>query len=197
MSLFSKTVGKKKPVAASKPATETAPAADASNAEEQLVVMRERIEALTREKSTMQAQLERKTRELATAQQQAVEVRNELQGERVRTALINAAAAHNAIDPDEVAEIMRGRVQYVDGKIVSKDDPAKTHDEVVKEYLATKAHHVRAQVAPGSGSPPRAANVPATAPAAGAPKSLAEALTKRIGDLSQSSTAAPNSTPKN
>jgi hypothetical protein len=79
--------------------------------------------------------------------------------------LLSAASKHNAIDADDVASLLRGRVKLtedMDGVTVydSAGNPAygkgakpMTVDELVGEFLQTKKHLVRAtQTAPGGGA---------------------------------------------
>lgn len=105
--------------------------------------------------------------ELEAEKRRAAAAAAERDAERVRTTLLRAATAAGAIEPEDVADLVQRRVTLRDGKVVAADDPDKSADAVVAEFLAGKPAYVRAQVATGSGAPPRAAPAP-TPPAPGA-----------------------------
>lgn len=98
--------------------------------------------------------------ELDAEKRRAAAAAAERDAERVRTTLLRAATAAGAVEPDDVADLVQRRVVLRDGKVVAADDPEKSADAVVAEFLAGKPAYVRAQVATGSGAPPRAAAAP-------------------------------------
>ena len=164
----------------------------------------EDVERYRRKVAELEAALAKATRDKDDAQKRAEAVATERDAERVRAAVVKAAGAANAVDPDEIADLIGSKFKLVDGKIVHADDPAKDPAAFVGEYLASKPHHVRAQVAGGSGAAP----VPKPAPGAPAPKqysndvsglnaSFHDRLRAAAGaGTPPGSTAAPNGTPR-
>lgn len=138
-------------------------------------------------------------KELDAEKRRAAAAAAERDAERVRTTLVRAAANANAHEPEDVADLLARRVVLRDGRIVATDDPEKDAAVVVAEFLAAKPAYVRAQVAPGSGAPPRAAAAPAPpAPAAhdtrtreGATAAMHDALRARLAPTSATPAGAP------
>jgi len=86
----------------------------------------------------------------------------ELKSERIDKQLINAASQHRAINPEQIKELMKSRVQLnKEGKVevldnsgtprYNKDGDLLTVDEAVQEFLTQNAHFQSATPS-GSGS---------------------------------------------
>jgi hypothetical protein len=71
----------------------------------------------------------------------------ELKADRIRTALVSASARRNAIDPDEVADMLERRSTLnADLKAEALDDDGNviTIDQLVEQFLLKKPHLVKA-----------------------------------------------------
>jgi hypothetical protein len=117
-------------------------------------------ERYKRKLAELEARAVKAERAHAQAEAAARKTSEERDAERVRAAIVRAANAKHALDPDEIADLLHRKVALRDGKIVSADDPEKDVDAVVGGYLESKPHHVRAQVAQGSGAPTIAGRAP-------------------------------------
>lgn len=86
----------------------------------------------------------------------------------LRSSILKAATAAGAVDPEDVADLAMARHRFAltsEGKVVREDNAALDADATIKSLLETKPHLVRSTVAPGGGTPARAA-------VAGAPAKL-------------------------
>lgn len=147
----------------------------------------EDVERFRRQVAERDAALTRAAKENEQLRAAAAAVAVERDRERTRAAVVKAASAANAIDPEDLADLLSSRLRYVDGKAQHAED-ARDVGAVVAEYLAGKPHHVRAQVAAGTGATARTAPAPGPAPAgvhdtttrAGATAALHEGLLRSI-----------------
>lgn len=164
MSVFKKTaerIASGKAVATKAAARAGETVADATDDRDaQLEALKAQLEEQRRASAQRDALLAKYRKDAETAAQRASALDNELTTERISQALRDAGAKLGAHKPSELAQILRDRVQFVDGKVLSREDPSKTYEDVAREYLAENPHHVRAQIAAGSGAPPRAAATP-------------------------------------
>lgn len=99
-------------------------------------------------------------RAFAQAEEAARKTAEERDAASVRAAVVRAANARFAVDPDDVADLLARRVALRDGRIVAVDDPEKDVDAIVTAFLETKPHYVRSQASPGTGAPPVAGRPP-------------------------------------
>lgn len=112
----------------------------------------------------------------------------ELRVERIRRALVSAAAKHGAIDPEEVADLLERRCRLDDNYAVEVLDEAGKHaygpkgddltpEQLVDGYLGKKPHLVRAGSTGQGGGSRGGASVSGDAADAGLTPSVAAAKT--------------------
>ncbi len=132
------------------------------------------IANLQRELAEARAALGEREKESTTWRTKAEQAEARYTTEKLRSSLHSAAAKANAIDPDDVVELVINRGARIDGDrvVFGQGAEAKAADEYIASLLASKPHLVRAApVAQGSGAPSTVAvSSPTTAPAAKAPK---------------------------
>jgi hypothetical protein len=143
-------------------------------------------ERFKRKLAELEARAVKAERSVAQAEDRARKTEEERDAERVRAAIVRAAK--DAMDPDEIADLLHRKVSLREGKIVGVENPEHDVDAVVKAYLDARPHHVRAQVAQGTGAPPITGRAP-TPPAPtnhdratrdGATAAFREALMKTV-----------------
>lgn len=123
---------------------------------------------LQRELAEARAALGEREKELSTWRTKAEQAEARYTSEKIRSALHSAAARANAIDPEDVVELVINKGARIDGDrvVFGQGAEAKAADEFVSGLLASKPHLVRAApVAQGSGAPStQAVSAPAAAP---------------------------------
>jgi regulator of replication initiation timing len=124
------------------------------------------VERLRRQVAELQAQNTKLRGEYDSTRKKYDATLLERDQERVRNALLAHAQKHNAVDPEEIADLLVRRVRIDGGKVVSADEPDKDAATVVKSYLDARPHHVRGQQSAGSGAPPAPGALPAPPPPA-------------------------------
>lgn len=122
------------------------------------------LETLRREIAERDRALADLKRQTEEATRRAEQSRVTAEREQVRSRVIQAAHKSGAIDPEEVADLLTGRLRLEGNRVVSAETPEQDHEAVVKSYLAGKPHHVRAPVAQGSGAPPYPGSAPTPPP---------------------------------
>jgi len=77
-----------------------------------------------------------------------------LKSERKNSTLLKAVARHNVVDPEEVAELLTGKVKYDDhGSVYAESNGKKVSvDEFVGDWLTDRPHHLRSSPHQGGGS---------------------------------------------
>lgn len=115
---------------------------EAHNAELQAQVQKERERGLGRDREV------EKLRNALDAE------KGQTRAERIRSYAMNAAAKHDAHDPEELADLVRSRLTVTEkGDVVDATDPTKAGEETVKAYLDSKPHHRKSKAVQGSGAP--------------------------------------------
>lgn len=125
------------------------------------------LEAEARKRDETEAQTKAKLAEVTASLSTTAAERAQIETAR-KSDLIKfetKTAAKDAIDADEVYALVSGMLVVNDqtGRVVSKDDPTKGVDQVVREFLEKKPHLARSKVAAGTGAP----MFPQAAPTAG------------------------------
>ncbi|MBI5885374.1 MAG: hypothetical protein HZB85_02185 [Deltaproteobacteria bacterium] len=88
-----------------------------------------------------------------------------LKEDRKTNAVLRAVSRHNVVAPDEVADLLRGRVRVEEdggisvvndagGVIINNSGAPMSVEEYVGLWLSERPHHLRAGGAPGAGSHP-------------------------------------------
>jgi IS5 family transposase len=126
------------------------------------------IANLQRELAEARAALGEREKESTSWRTKAEQAEARYTTEKLRSSLHSAAAKANAIDPDDVVELVINRGARIDGDrvVFGQGAEAKPADEYIAAMLASKPHMVRAAaVAQGSGAPAtQAVSAPAAAP---------------------------------
>ncbi len=125
-----------------------------------------RVANLERELAEARAKLAEREKDAETWRAKAEATDAKYTAEKIRGALRGAAAKANAIDPEDVVELVINRGARIDGDrvVFGQGAEAKAADEFVASFVASKPHLMRAaQVAQGSGTPSKdAQSAPAT-----------------------------------
>lgn len=114
-----------------------------------LAAENDRLRRQVAERDTQIASHRRKIDELTRANDT---LRITSDNERLRSALVQEAHKQGALDPEEIADLCRGRVRLDNGKIVGVEDPTQDVAGAVKSYLEKRPHHLKAPVVQGSGA---------------------------------------------
>lgn len=126
-----------------------------------------RVANLERELAEARAKLGEVEKEATTWRTKAEQNEAKYTSEKIRSALSAAASKANAVDPDEIVELVINRGARIDGDrvVFGQGADAKDADAFVTSYVESKPHlRKSAPVAQGSGAPPTAATGAPPAP---------------------------------
>lgn len=127
------------------------------------------IANLQRELAEARSKLGEIEKDRETWRTEAEKAKGSLVTERINRALYSAANAANAIDPDDVVELVRAKGARLEGDrvVFGQGTEAKDASEFVATYLEAKPHlRKSAPVAQGSGAPATQASAAPAAPPA-------------------------------
>jgi hypothetical protein len=132
-----------------------------------------RIANLERDLADARAKLGEHEKSALSWQEKAQQAEARYTSEKLRSAIRNAALAANAVDPDEVTDLVLPKGARIDGDrvVFGQGAEAKPAAEYVAAYLEGKPHlRKAAPVAQGSGAPAtQATSAPSAAPALSKP----------------------------
>ncbi len=117
--------------------------------EEQLKSLDERIAKAKEEgKKELVKELEAQKKEKEELSKKLAELERTSKSLRIENALNKALSAYDVIDPEVVAEVIKQRVDVIDGEVKFKD--GKSLDEGIKEFFENKPHLLKAKGNGGS-----------------------------------------------
>ena len=170
------------PAPARAPATQAPRASSGTSTRSTLALAdkyRKEQERLAREHAAELA----KARGLAVKAQRELEAhRAQLQREKTRAALVSAARAAGAIDPEDVADLAASRAQWklAGDKLTLATDPSKDAGAWVSEMLEAKPHLAARRTSAGGGALPLPSRGTAAEPP---PANLNEAFQRRLFEI--------------
>ena len=119
--------------------------------EEQLKSLDERIAKAKEEgKKELVAQLEAEKKEKEELSKKLAELETTSKALRIENALSKALSAYEVIDPEVVAEVLKAKIDVVDGEIKFKD--GLSLEDGIKKFFETKPHLLKAKGNEGSGA---------------------------------------------
>jgi len=126
-------------------------ASSKNSLEEQLKSLDERIAKAKEEgKKELVKELEAQKKEKEELTNKLKQLEATSKSLRVENALNKALSAYEVIDPEVVAEVIKQRVDVIDGEVKFKD--GKSLDDGIKEFFESKPHLLKAKGNGGSGA---------------------------------------------
>ena len=119
--------------------------------EEQLKSLDERIAKAKEEgKKELVAQLEAEKKEKEELSKKLAELETTSKALRIENALSKALSAYEVIDPEVVAEVLKAKIDVVDGEVKFRD--GLPLEDGIKKFFETKPHLLKAKGNEGSGA---------------------------------------------
>ena len=126
-------------------------ASSKNSLEEQLKSLDERIAKAKEEgKKELVKELEAQKKEKEELQTKLQQLEATSKSLRIENALSKAIGSYEVIDPEVVAEVIKQRVDVIDGEVKFKD--GKSLDDGIKEFFENKPHLLKAKGNEGSGA---------------------------------------------
>lgn len=102
----------------------------------------------------MKANLAKMTEQVGLTEREKAKIADERKAEAIRAAVRMAAIEHQAIDPDDVVDLLARKFDRAeDGRVVA-DDGKTDPSAYVKDWLAKKPAYAKPRVAQGAGASP-------------------------------------------
>ncbi len=118
--------------------------------EEQLKSLDERIKKAKEEgKKELVKELEAQKQEKEELSKKLAELENTSKALRIENALNKALNNYEVIDPEVVAEVLKAKLDVIDGEVKFKD--GKSLEDGIKEFFENKPHLLKAKGNAGSG----------------------------------------------